>query len=114
MWVQAQGRGRAERGGLRTLHCELPANKRADEYLLVRSLALSVVLLEQYFQRELNLAFRLSSSRKEAEVGIRHSVVRLTPTLKRAKGCLIPGVEEVGSEVDTSPLFAEWKHLFER
>ena len=71
-------------------------------------------LLEQYFERELNLAFRLSGAGKQAEVGIRYSVVRLRRTLKRAKGCLVPGIEEVRSKVDTSSLFAEWKHLLQR
>src|ERR1700759_4913932 len=73
-----------------------------------------LVLLEHYFERELNFAFRLGGAGKEAEVGIRYRVVRLRRTLKRAKGCLVPGVEEVRSKVDTSSLFAEWKHLLQR
>ena len=34
-----------------------------------------VVLLEHYFERELNFAFRLGGAGKEAEVGIRDRVV---------------------------------------
>jgi hypothetical protein len=65
--------------------------------------------LERYFERELNLAFRLGSTRKEAEVGIGYGVIRLSGTLKRTKGRLVPRVEEVGPKDDTSPLFAKWK-----
>ena len=99
-------RRKAAQGGIQ--------KRRAEDYL---SSALPVCwrfLLERYFERELDLAFRLGSAGKEAEVGIRYSVVGLRRTLKRAKGCLIPGVEEVRSKDDTSLLFAEWKHLFQR
>jgi hypothetical protein len=92
-------------------------DKQTKERTAIRSSALFgavAVLLERYLERELDLAFRLGRAGKEAEVGIRYSVVGLRRTLERAKSCLIPGVEEVRSKDDTSLLFAEWKHLFQR
>jgi hypothetical protein len=87
--------------------------RRADD-CQSSALLLFAVLLERYLERELDLAFRLGSAGKETEVGIRHRVVGLRRALERAKGCLIPGVEEVRPKDDTSLLFAEWKHLFQR
>lgn len=119
MFQDREDRGRRnaamelQRGRLRATQCRRQANKRADGYRLVRSLG-RAVLLERYLERELDLAFRLGRAGKEAEVGIRYSVVGLRRTLKRAKSSLIPGVEEVRSKDDSSSLFAEWKHLFQR
>ena len=87
--------------------------RRADD-CLSSALPVLAALLERYLERELDLAFRLGGAGKQAEVGIRHSVVGLRRTLERPKGCLIPGVEEVRSKDDTSLLLAEWEHLFQR
>jgi len=72
---------------LRRRNAQRYANKRADDNLS-SALATLALLLEVYFERELNLAFHLGGTRKEAKVGVRYGVIWLSRTLIGTKGRL--------------------------
>ena len=110
--LQRGGTSRDHQDGFKRL-AQTRIQKKSGRAPLVRSPVVAV-LLERYLECKLDLAFRLGRAGKETEVRIRHSIVGLRRTLERAKGCLIPGIEEVRSKDDTSLLFPEWKHFFQR
>ena len=99
---------------LRPLHSRIQrhawrtqAPKQKGGRYLSSALATLVLLLEEYFKRELNLAFCLGSTRKESKVGVRYGVIWLSRTLRRTKGRLIQRVEEVGPKVETPTFLGE-------